>query len=151
MFWTSPEAVALFKPLNDESILEPIDNQMLLLEEVNKSEFGHIQVVENVKDINLNDVSGYQLLALRQKCMFWILALTLAKENMIKWAWKTCCETSVQQLNKCGIKQAKHFQTITEWYKQFRVKRKFSLFSEKKNLPPFPDQNPDIQTKIKPI
>jgi hypothetical protein len=67
---------------------------------------------------------------------------------MNKRTWKKCCETSAQQQNKCGIKQAKHFQTVTEWYRQFRVKRKYSLFIARKNLPPFLDQNPGIQTKI---
>jgi hypothetical protein len=39
-FWMSPEAVALFKPVDDERVLQAIDNQISLLEEANKSEFG---------------------------------------------------------------------------------------------------------------
>ncbi len=81
-FWTSPEAVALFKPVDDESVLQVIDNQILLLHEVNKSEFGYIGLVDNIKEINLKDASGYQVLAICQKSMFLILALTLAKESM---------------------------------------------------------------------
>ena len=47
-FWMSPEAVSLFKPVDDESVLQAIDNQMLLLEEANKSEFGCIGLVKNI-------------------------------------------------------------------------------------------------------
>ena len=148
-FWMSPEAIALFKPVDDESVLQAIDNQLELLEEANKSEFGYIGLVENIKEINLKDASGYQVLVIRQKCMFLSVALTLAKENMNQWTWKKCCEESVIMLNKAGVKQAKHFQTVTEWYRQFRVKRKFTMMIAKKNLPPFLDQNPDITTKIK--
>jgi hypothetical protein len=45
----SPEAVALFKPVDDESVLQAIDNQILSLEEANKSEFGYIGLVKNIK------------------------------------------------------------------------------------------------------
>jgi hypothetical protein len=113
----SPEAVSLFKPVDDESVLQAIDNQLVLLEEANKSEFGYIGLVENIKEINLKDASGYQVLVIHQKCMFLSLGLTLAKENMNQWTWKKCCEESVLMLNKAGIKQAKHFQTATEWYR----------------------------------
>jgi hypothetical protein len=84
-----------------------------------------------------------------QKSMFLILALTLAKENMNRWTWKKCCEESVNVRNKAGVKQVKHFQTVTEWYKQFRVKRKFTMVRAKKHLQPLLDQNPEITTKIK--
>ncbi len=84
-FWMSPEAVALFKPVDDESVLQAIGNQILLLEEANKSEFGYIELVKNIKEINLKDASGYQVLAICQKSMFLILALTLTKENMNQW------------------------------------------------------------------
>jgi hypothetical protein len=107
------------------------------------------RLVENIKEINLKDASEYQVLAIHQKSMFLILALTLAKENMNQWTWKKCCEEAVNILNKAGIKQAKHFQTVTEWYRQFRVKRKFTFVIAKKHLPPFLDQTPDITTKIK--
>ncbi len=137
-FWMSPEAVALFKP--DESVLQAIDNQILLLEEANKSEFGYVGLVENIKEINLKDASGYQVLAIRQKSMILILALTHVKENMGQWTWKKCCEESVNVLNKAGIKQAKHFQTVTEWYRQFRVKGKFTMVIAKNPLPPFLDK-----------
>ncbi len=80
--WMSPEAVALFKPVDDESVLQVIDKQILLLEKVNKSEFGYIGLVENIEEINLKDASGYQALTIHQKSLFLILALTLTKENM---------------------------------------------------------------------
>jgi hypothetical protein len=148
-FQTSPEAVAFFKPVDDESVLQAIDNQILLLEKVNKSEFGYIELVKNIKEINLIDASGYQVLDICQKSMFLILESTLAKENMNQWTWKNYCDESVNVLNKTGINQAKHFQTVTECHRQFRVKRKFTMVIAKKHLPPFLDQTPDITTKIK--
>ncbi len=89
--------------------------------------------MDNIKEINLKDESGYQVLATRQKSMFLILALTLTKENMNQWTWRKCCEESVNVLNKAVIKQTKHFQTVTEWLRQFRVKRKFIMVIAKKN------------------
>jgi hypothetical protein len=107
-----------------------------LLEEANKSEFGYIGQVKNIKEINLKDASGHQVLAIHQKSMFLILALTFTKENMNQWTWKKCCEESVNILNKAGIKQAKHSQTVIEWCRQFRVKRKFTMV---KNIAPKDD------------
>jgi hypothetical protein len=37
--------------------------------------------VDNIKEIHWKDESGYQVLAIHQKSMFLILALTLTKEN----------------------------------------------------------------------
>jgi hypothetical protein len=59
-FWMSPEAVSLCKPVDDESVLQAIDNQVSLLEEVNKSEFGYIGLVKNIKEIDLKDASGFK-------------------------------------------------------------------------------------------
>jgi hypothetical protein len=56
----SPEAVALFNSVEDESVLQAIDNQILLLQEANKSEFGYTGLVKIIKEINLKDASGYQ-------------------------------------------------------------------------------------------
>jgi hypothetical protein len=39
-FWLSPEAFILFKPVNSETVLEAIKNQIELLGEANKSDFG---------------------------------------------------------------------------------------------------------------
>jgi hypothetical protein len=46
---------------------------------------------------------------------------------MNQFTWKFFSEESANILNKAGIKQAKHFQSVTEWYRQFRVKRKFTM------------------------
>ncbi len=40
-FWVSPEAIILFKPFGDETVLEALDNQIQLLSEVNKSHHGY--------------------------------------------------------------------------------------------------------------
>ncbi len=81
-FLDVPRSCSIVQPVDDESVLQVIDYQILLLEKVNKSEFGYIGLVENVKEINLKDASGYQALTIHQKSMFLILALTLTKENM---------------------------------------------------------------------
>jgi uncharacterized membrane protein len=93
----SPEAVSLFKPVDDESVLQAIDNQIVLLEEASKSKFGYIGLVENIKEINLKDASRYQVLLICQKHMFLSIALTLAKENMNQWMWKNV----VRNLSLC--------------------------------------------------
>jgi hypothetical protein len=52
-------------------------------------------------------------------------------------------------LSKCGINQTIHARTVMEWYRQFKIKRKFTLFIQKHKPPPFPEQNQDITATIK--
>ena len=148
-FWQSPEAFILFKPVENETVLEAVNNQIELLGEANKSDFGYTELIENIKDFNLKDLSTYQIFCLRQKCTYLALALTLAKENMNKWTWKKCCEEAITLLKKTGIKQTSNPQTIMEWYRKFRVKRRFALVIQRNRLPPFLEQNQDITTTIK--
>jgi hypothetical protein len=55
----------------------------------------------------------------------------LAKENMNNWTWKKCCEEAIAILKKTGIRLTKNPQTIMEWYRKFRVKRKFTMLIKK--------------------
>ena len=50
-----------------------------------------------------------------------------------------------------GITTAMHWQTIENWYHEFRLKRQFHIQSTGRdsNLPPFLQQNPDVCTMIK--
>jgi len=66
-FLLSPEAFILFKPVNSETVLEAIKNQIELLGEANKSDFGYTELIENINDFNLTDVGTYQIFSLHQK------------------------------------------------------------------------------------
>jgi hypothetical protein len=66
-FWLSPEAFILFKPVNSETVLEAIKNQIELLGEANKSNFGYTELIENINDFNLTDIDTYQIFSLHQK------------------------------------------------------------------------------------
>jgi hypothetical protein len=81
-FWLSPEAFILFKPVDSETVLEAIKNQIELLGEANKSDFGYTELIENINDFNLTDVGTYQIFSIHQKCTYLALALTLAKDNL---------------------------------------------------------------------
>jgi hypothetical protein len=116
------------------------------LGEANKYDFGYTELIENIKDFNINDVSTYQIFCLRQKCSYLALAPTLAKENMNKWTWKKCCEEAIMLLKKTGIKQTSNPQSIVDWYGKFRVKMRFTLVIQRNRLPPLLEQNQDITT-----
>jgi hypothetical protein len=130
-FWLSPEAFILFKPDNGETVLEAIKNQIEFLGEANKSDFGYTELIENINDFNLTDVGTYQIFSLRQKCTYLALALTLAKDNMNQWTWKKCCEEAIAMLQKAGMRQTSNPQTVMEWYRQFRTKRRFTMPCQK--------------------
>jgi hypothetical protein len=147
-FWMSPEAIILFKPVGDETVLKALDNQIQLLSEVNQSHYGYPESIDNIKDYNMSHASTYQIWKLSQKCTYLSLALTLAKEHMNKWTWQQCCEEAVLLLSKCGIIQTSNARTFMEWYRQLKMKLKFTVFIQKK-LPPFLEQNQDITATIK--
>jgi hypothetical protein len=48
-FWMSPEAIILFKPVGDETVLEALDNHIQLLSEVNKSHYGYTELIDNIR------------------------------------------------------------------------------------------------------
>jgi len=148
-FWVSPEAIILFKPFGDETVLEALDNQIQLLSEVNKSHHGYTELIDNINDFSMSNASTYKIWHLCQKCTYLALALTLAKEHMNSWTWQKCCGEAVSLLSKCGINQTSNARTVMEWYRQFKTKRKFTLFIQKNKLPPFLEQNQDITATIK--
>jgi hypothetical protein len=45
-FWLSPEAFILFKPVDSETVLEAIKNQIEFLGEANKSDFGYTELIK---------------------------------------------------------------------------------------------------------
>jgi hypothetical protein len=91
-------------------------------------------LIDNIKDYNISNASTYQIWKLSQKCTYHSLALTLAKEHMSKWTWQQCCEEAVLLLSKCGINQTSNARTVMEWYRQFKLKQKFTRFIKKSYL-----------------
>jgi hypothetical protein len=112
-FWLSPEAFVLFKPVDSETVLEAIKNQIELLGEANKSDFGYTELIENINDFNLTDVGTYHIFSLHQKCTYLALALTLAKDEQMDMeemlrrsdsnSTKSWNETNKQYSNSYGM------------------------------------------------
>ena len=148
-YWVSTEAIKLFKPKGEEGVLNAIDNQIEVLEQALASDSGYIEIIGNIKELNLNEIPTYQVFLLRQKCMYLTMSLNLAKEQMNNWTWTKCCNKAVEHLRKSGLKQAKNGRTVMEWYREFRQNRNFTVFAPQKLLPPFLEQNPHIVRKIK--
>jgi hypothetical protein len=148
-FWFSKEAMALFRPVDDESVLDAINNQIKVLEQVNKGDTEYIDVIENLNQMNLSEISTHQVFCLRQKCLYLVLALKLAKQHMRNWRWQKCVEEASKELENIGIVLSRNARTVMGWYNSFRVKRKFTLPVPKKELPPFLQQNPELCTTIK--
>jgi hypothetical protein len=148
-FCLSPEAFILFKPVDSETVVEAIKNQIELLGEANKSDFGYTELIENINDYNLTDVGTYQIFSLRQKCTYLALALTLAKDNMNQWTWKKCCEEAIAMPQKSGMRQTSNPQSVMEWYRKFRTRQRFTMPCKKNQLPPFLEHNQDITKSIK--
>ena len=102
-FWFSKEAMALFRPVDDESVLDAINNQIKVLEQVNKGDTEYIDVIENLNQMNLSEISTHQVFCLRQKCLYLVLALKLAKQHMRNWRWQKCVEEASKELENIGI------------------------------------------------
>jgi len=96
-FFDSPEAIILFRPLEGETTLEGISNQIDVLEKVNASEHGYLDIIKKISNMNIDEVPTYQIYRLRQKSMYLSLALLFAKENMNKRNCQGASKTSRRQ------------------------------------------------------
>jgi len=115
-YWTSLEAKYLFKPIEEETTLKAINNQIMILEKASESENGYFEAVAYVTTINWEDIPTYQVFQIRQSCLYLALALNLAKERMNGWTWKMCCEREINMHSFCGMKATSYALTIMEWY-----------------------------------
>jgi hypothetical protein len=55
-FWFSKEAMALFRPVDDESVLDAINNQIKVLEQVNKGDTEYSKKTELIKRCEDNGI-----------------------------------------------------------------------------------------------
>jgi hypothetical protein len=60
-YWTSPEAKYLFKPIEEETTLKAINNQIKILEKASESENGYLDAVADVTTINWEEIPTYQV------------------------------------------------------------------------------------------
>jgi len=60
-YWTSPEAKYLFKPIEEETTLKAINNQIMILEKASESENGYLDAVADVTTINWEEIPTYQV------------------------------------------------------------------------------------------
>jgi hypothetical protein len=54
-----PEVFTLFKPVENETVLDAVNNQIEVLAEANKSDFGYTELMENLHEFNLADANTY--------------------------------------------------------------------------------------------
>jgi hypothetical protein len=62
-YWLLPEAMHLFKPIGQETMLKAISNQIALLGNANDGETGYLEVIADTTMLNCKDLPTYQVSA----------------------------------------------------------------------------------------
>lgn len=151
-YFDSPEAIVLFAPREDETVLECIDKLVEILTFVNNNVDGWRHVVEGGDPDKI--CTPNQIFEIRHRCAFLCLALQLAKENMNKMNWFECCQVAAEQLNKAGMMLTKNGRTIQRWHREFRASRRFphpnpNVMLGKKAMPPFLEAFPEMVEQLR--
>jgi len=94
----------LFKPKEEESTVEGIVKQIAILNSVQDTHLGYLNVIANAPEDIEERITENQLMKLWQRCQLVALALSMALDNMPQWKnWNKCCEEAVQITKKMGI------------------------------------------------
>jgi hypothetical protein len=59
-YWVSTKAIKLSKPKGEVGVLNAIGNQIGVLEQASVSDLGYIELIGNIKELNLNEIPTYQ-------------------------------------------------------------------------------------------
>ena len=77
-------------------MLDAIDEQVSILKDVNDTEIGYLGVIENIKEIDDEEISNYQVWIIQQKLQYLTLSLHFANEHMNHWTREKCCKTTIK-------------------------------------------------------
>ena len=123
-FWEQGEARSLFDPKNlSNSVLDAIDGMLKILGECNQFNEGWRNVVKGVDPKDL--MKPYDVFVIRQKSLFIMKSLQIAKEKMNGWTWSECCSTAVTDLNALGFKLSTNAEIVCRWFRDFRDRGNF--------------------------
>ena len=137
-YWESPEAIKLFGSNEaSEDAKDTLQRRVKQLQSVNETEDGWRNAVDGRDPDNL--CSRNDIFEIRQRSALLCCAYQLALDNMNEWTWKTCCTEACSQLNRVGITQAKHHETVAQWNIAFRKHNNF------------PHPNPRVQCGKHPV
>jgi hypothetical protein len=103
-YFDSPEAEILFKPTEDETVLDAIDRRIEVWQSVNETSCGWKNMLAGDKDYEF--CTAKHIHRLKQQAVMLVQAYHIAKEEMVagKSTWNQCCEKSVKMANRVGHK-----------------------------------------------
>jgi hypothetical protein len=116
-YWESTAAEKLFRPKENETVLEAIERRINLLRSVN----GHVDgwmniVIHGDEDEQFTDGNIFKL---RQQAQVLCLAYTYAREKMNEWTWvEGCINKAIEDLDKVGLKMPSA-PTVRLWHIEF--------------------------------
>jgi hypothetical protein len=118
-YFDSADAEKLFKPTEDETVLDAIDRRIELWKGVHERTDGWQNMVAG--DSDYNKYTEYNICRLKQQAVMLLEACTLAKEEMIdgKSTWDQCCKKAVKIANRFGMMACGSSKTLRQWHHAF--------------------------------
>jgi len=107
IYWCSTEVKNLSFPWKDETVLQSISVQIVILTKANKTELSYLDIIEG-KDMDQDTLTEYQIFLIHQKYQILCITHHLAKENMNVWTWEKCCKTATTCGVRMGVSVTKH-------------------------------------------
>ena len=117
-FWDQGEAWKLFDPKRQhKSVLKAIDARVDALKKANDNVDGW----QYIMDVNgyIEMITPYHIFNVRQKFIFLIQALDIAKKDMNGLTFYQCCRKATESLNCLGLKITQDVEVVRRWYREF--------------------------------
>jgi hypothetical protein len=118
-YFDSPEAEKLFKPIEDETVLDAIDRRIELWQSVQQNVDGWKNMITG--DSDYEHCSPKSIHKLKQQAVMLLQAYGIAKEEMFarKSTWDQCCEKSVKAAIFLGMTAGLKSKTLQNWHHVF--------------------------------
>ena len=97
LYWDSMKAKQLFNPKETESTVEGIKKQIEMLNSIQETHLGYLNIITNAPEDAAEALTEHQLMKLCQWCQILSLALSTALDHMPQWkTWNRCCQEAVK-------------------------------------------------------
>ena len=128
-YFSSPEAVRLFKPKDDEITSDCLERRINLLRQASTDDDTLLSIISDVDDIN--ELTNTQRKILRFQNIYLSKAYELALQHMNDLTWTKVTQLAVDELNDCGMSDIKNEQTIRRINVHFRVNEQMIVSNTK--------------------
>ena len=124
-YWSSPEAMALFRPKNGESVTRCLvrRHDLLLRAMIND------EVLSSICDMpdQSYNLSSKQREYIRIQAIYLAKSYELALQKMNEVTWTESINAAIEEVNDMGISNISTDRTIREWNCLFRIKEQFRV------------------------